>query len=57
MTKYQNDSDQKIIELREEVNKLIQSESNINNLINDNFYICERQREEIKKIYQKVEKI
>ena len=49
MTKYQNDSDQKLIELREEVNKLIQSESNINNLINDNFYICERQREEIKK--------
>jgi len=38
-----------MIALREELNKLIQSESNINNLINDNFYIFERQHEEMKK--------
>ena len=49
MQKFQNDSDQKIVEIREEVNKLIKSESNLNNLVNDNFYICERQHEEMKK--------
>ena len=49
MQKYQNDSDQKIIDLREELNKLIKDASNLNNLINDNFYICDRQHEEMKK--------
>jgi hypothetical protein len=49
MQKFQNDSDQKLVELREEVNRLIKSESNLNNLVNDNFYICEKQHEEMKK--------
>ena len=49
ITKFQNDSDQKVIEIREELNKLIKSESNLNNIINDNFYISERQHEEMKK--------
>ena len=49
MQKFQNDSDQKIVEMREEVNRLIKSESNLNNLVNDNFYICERQHEDMKK--------
>ena len=49
MQKFQNESDQKVVELREEVNKLIKSESNLNNLINDNFYICDKTHEEIKK--------
>ena len=49
ITKYQNDSDQKMVELREEINKLIKSESDLHNLINDNFYICEKQHEEMKK--------
>ena len=49
MQKFQNDSDQKIVEIREEVNRLIKSESNLNNLVNDNFYICERQHEDMKK--------
>ena len=49
MQKFQNESDQKIVEIREEVNKLIKSESNLNNLINDNFYICDKTHEEIKK--------
>ena len=47
--KFQNDSDQKVLEIREEVNKLIKSESDLTNLVNDNFYICERQHEEINK--------
>ena len=49
MQKFQNESDQKIVEIREEVNKLIKSESNLNNVVNDNFYICDRQHEEMKK--------
>ena len=36
MQKFQNESDQKIVEIREEVNKLIKSESNLNNVVNDN---------------------
>lgn len=48
--KCQNDSDQKVIEMREEINKLIQSENNLNNLINDNFYICEKKHDEINKL-------
>ena len=47
ITKFQNDSDQKIVALREEVNKLMKSESIMNNLINDNFYICERKHDEM----------
>ena len=47
--KFQNESDQKVVELREEVNKLIKSESNLNNIINDNFYICDKAHEEIRK--------
>ena len=47
--KFQNDSDQKVLEIREEVNRLIKSESDLTNLVNDNFYICERQHEEINK--------
>ena len=49
MQKFQNESDQKIVEIREEVNKLIKSESNLNNVVSDNFYICDRQHEEMKK--------
>ena len=49
ITKFQNDTDQKVINLMEEINKLIKSESNLNNLIKDNYYICERQHGEMKK--------
>ena len=49
ITKFQMDSDQKVLNLREEINKLIKTTSNLNNLINDNFYICERQHDEMKK--------
>ena len=47
--KFQNDIEEKVKEMREDVNKVIKSEENLNNLINDNFYICEKQHEEIKK--------
>ena len=47
--KFQNDIEEKVKEMREDVNKVIKSEENLNNVINDNFYICEKQHEEIKK--------
>ena len=47
--KFQNDIEEKVKEMREDVNKVIKSEENLNNVINDNFYICEKQNEEIKK--------
>ena len=47
--KFQNDIDEKIKNIESNVNKVIDSETNLNNLINDNFYICEKQHEEIKK--------
>ena len=46
---FQKDAEQKLQEMRNDVNKLIKSEENLNNVINDNFYICEKQHEEIKK--------
>ena len=46
--KFQSDEKQKMEEMKEAVNKLIKAENNLNNLINDNFYICEKQHEEIK---------
>ena len=47
--KFQNDIDEKVKNIESNVNKVIDSETNLNNLINDNFYICEKQHEEIKK--------
>ena len=47
--KFQNDIDERVKIIESNVNKVIQSETNLNNLINDNFYICEKQHEEIKK--------
>lgn len=49
ITKFQMESDQKVLDLREEINKLIKTTGNLNNLINDNFYISERKHEEMKK--------
>ena len=47
--KFQNDIYEKVKNIESNVNKVIDSETNLNNLINDNFYICEKQHEEIKK--------
>ena len=46
--KFQNDQEIKMNNIMEIANKLEKSETNMNNLINDNFYICEKQHEEIK---------
>ena len=46
--KFQNDIDLRINEITETVNKVVESEKIMNNNINDNFYICDKQHEEIK---------
>ena len=47
--KFQNDIGEKVKEIRDDVDKVIKSTENLNNIINDNFHICEKQHEEIKK--------
>ena len=46
--KFQSEEEKKMEELVQTINKLTKSETNLNNLINDNFYICEKQHEEMK---------
>ena len=47
--KFQKESEEQLNQMKQDIKTMKKTEENLNNIINDNFYICEKQHEEIKK--------